>query len=403
MHLNRLLLILTLALGSAAAWADSGDVAKARELAFNGHRSDAIQLLEKYLESDPDDTDALTVYGSVLSWEGKYPEARAALRRVLAKNPTHGDALPALINVELWSGNPTTAEELASRGLLAKPEDTNLQLARARALRKMGRLPEALQVTNKLAASNPGQSSIASLRDDLLSDMRNWEVSTNNSYEIYSDHRSGRMENQLSILRRTSIGSFDLRFSRTDQYGIHSHLAELDTYLSVREGTYLNINGGYSPDANLYARYRFGGEIFQGLPKGFEVSAGARRLGFKEPVHFFTGSVSKYYHSWMFTARTFITPGVEGDSHSYMFTARRYGGDGQSYFGFRYGFGRAPVLTGSLNEIETLGSRSYALESNLRFFQRLEWRMRAGYSDEDRLNLIGLKHYTLSSSLGYKF
>lgn len=52
--------------------------------------------------------------GTVLSWEGRYDEARRELEAVLAGNPTHGDALPALINVELWSGHSAAAEELAN-------------------------------------------------------------------------------------------------------------------------------------------------------------------------------------------------------------------------------------------------------------------------------------------------
>lgn len=388
---------------SVAAWGAETELAKARDLAFNGHRAEAVKLLEDSLSKDPDDSDVLTLYGTILSWDGKYGEARAALKKVLAKNPTHGDALPALINVEMWSGNPEAAEELAARGLAAKPGDPALLIARARALRKMGRLNDAVLVVNKLVAEDPSQSAANSLREDILSDMRTWETTVNSSYEMYSDHRSGRLENVVGITRHTSIGSFALNAWQTNQYGISSKVLELDSYVTVRPGSYINLVGAYSPDAQLYSRYRAAGEWFQSLPKGLEASFGYKRLGFSSPVNVYTASVSKYWHSWLFNTRTYVTPGAAGDSHSYNFSARRYFSDGQSYLAARYGFGASPTISGSLSEIEVLGSHSYSLDANLLFARRLEWHLRAGYTREDQIYIVGLKHYLLQTSLGYKF
>jgi len=397
------LYLVALIFSAASLHAESGgDLARARELAFDGHRSQALGLLESYLKNDPDDTDALTFYGTVLSWDGRYAEARTALRKVLAKIPNHGDALPGLINVELWSGNPSRAEELAAAGLAAKPTDETLLLARARALRALGRLGEAMQVANKLVAAGPGTSA-ASFRENLLSEMRTWEVGIDSSYEMFSDHRSGRSETEASVTHHFSRGSLAADFYRTYQYGLTSNQVELDSYVSLRVGTYVNLTSAWSPDRQLYARYRYGGEVFQSLPKGFEISAGARRLVFSSPVNIFTGSLSKYYHSWLFTTRTYITPGAAGDSHSYQFSARRYKHDGLSYFGVRYGFGAAPVITGSLDEIAVLASQSVSAEANLRLAQRWEVRARAGYSAEDRLNLTGLGHYLVDAAVFYRF
>jgi cytochrome c-type biogenesis protein CcmH/NrfG len=81
---------------TAGAFADD-EVAKARALAFQGpqHRPEAIALLQARLATHPTDTDALTLYGTILSWEGRYAEAHTALQKVLDEDPTHSDALPA--------------------------------------------------------------------------------------------------------------------------------------------------------------------------------------------------------------------------------------------------------------------------------------------------------------------
>ncbi|MGD0134330.1 MAG: YaiO family outer membrane beta-barrel protein [Bryobacteraceae bacterium] len=54
------------------------------------------------------------------------------------------------------------------------------------------------------------------------------------------------------------------------------------------------------------------GELYQSLPEGFEVSGGFRRLGFASPLNVYTGSFSKYYHSWLIGARTYVTPASTG-------------------------------------------------------------------------------------------
>ena len=96
----------------------SGDpVADARKLATTGHRAEALQRLSAYLEFHATDTDARNLYGVVMSWEGRYDEARAQLQAVLERSPNNTDTLQALINLEMWSGREQAAEALARRAL----------------------------------------------------------------------------------------------------------------------------------------------------------------------------------------------------------------------------------------------------------------------------------------------
>lgn len=78
-------------------------VARARELAVAGDRSAALRLLEERLASTPADNDARTLYGIVLSWEGRYDEARRVLREAVAADPRNTDAREALARVDAWS------------------------------------------------------------------------------------------------------------------------------------------------------------------------------------------------------------------------------------------------------------------------------------------------------------
>ena len=77
---------------------------KAREAATSGRRAEALTMLEAHLDRTPRDVDARLLYGLVLSWEGRYDEARPVLQQVLAQAPAYTDARVALMNVEYLVG-----------------------------------------------------------------------------------------------------------------------------------------------------------------------------------------------------------------------------------------------------------------------------------------------------------
>jgi YaiO family outer membrane protein len=100
MIMRRLLLALCL---TTALFAQDDPVARARALAAAGEHEAALQLLETHLAAHPEDHDARTLYGTVLSWKGEYARARAELQRAAEADPNNADARAALANVEIWS------------------------------------------------------------------------------------------------------------------------------------------------------------------------------------------------------------------------------------------------------------------------------------------------------------
>src|SRR5580704_11932183 len=108
---------------------------RARTLSSNKHRPEALALLKTHLEESPTDVDARLLYGLMLSWEGRWDDAREALEAVLNQTPAYTDAALALANVELWSDHPEQADLTISRFLERTPRQIDLLLARARILR----------------------------------------------------------------------------------------------------------------------------------------------------------------------------------------------------------------------------------------------------------------------------
>jgi len=394
------LFVLCAGLSAAAPVADA--VAAARGLATGGKRPEALQLLEKRLAEEPADADARTLHGIVLSWDGRYDEARRDLEVVLARHRDYGDALRALINVEMWSDHPDRAEALARDALRRNPNDTALLLARAKALRALGQSREALATVRHLIDVDPGNQDAVSQERDLGDSLHHWTASFDHSSEWFSDGRAPWREEEMQLSRQTGLGSVIARFSEADRYSITSQQAEIDAYPHIRPGTYAYLNLGYSADAALYPRYHFGVELYQTLGRGWEGSVGFRQMHFGANVNIYTPSLTKYYGNWMFTGRVYLTPGSGGTSRSAGFQVRRYYGDGADYWGLRYGQGSSPAETQGIYDPQILNASSLTFEFRRALNRRLSMQCRWGFSREDRLSSIGLRHYLAETSIYYR-
>jgi YaiO family outer membrane protein len=378
-------------------------VARARALAVAGQHAESITLLEDSLVTSPGDSDARVLLGTVLSWEGRHDEARREFEAILAESPTHGDALPALINVELWSGHPGRAEELASRALRNRPNDTAMLLARARALSALERQTEARDTLDRLLLLDPRDDQARQMRRQVRAGLRFWQVRVGSSYEGFSDHRLAWRETQVSLSRATPIGSVILTGVRAQRFGLEDDQFEFEVYPRIRPGTYAYVAGAFSPDAVLFPEYRYAADLYQSLGAGFEGSVGFRKLGFGSGVNIYVGSLSKYYGRWLFIERTFLTPHSAGTSRSYHGSFRRYFGDAGTYVGMRYGRGGWREEVRNRNDFEVLDSDVVAAEATLVLRRRLELSVSGSHSREDRVERRDLRQYSLSSGLGFRF
>jgi YaiO family outer membrane protein len=378
-------------------------VRAARELAFHGHRDEALELLDKRLAERPTDSDALVLRGTILSWEGRYDEARNTLEGVLAQHPGHGDALPALINVEMWSDHPDRAEKLAREALRNDPNDSGLLLSQAKALRSLNRTREALQVIRHLLLIDPGNQNAVQMEQSMGDSLRRWTASIDHSSEWFSDGRTPWQEEQVQLSRQTSAGSLIARFDHANRFGDTSQQVEIDAYPHIRPGMYAYLNLGYSPDAMLYPRFRVGADLYQSLGHGFEATAGFREMHFGSDVHIYTAAVTKYRGNWMLTSRMYLTPDIVGTSRSVQVQARHYGSSVDNYFGVRFGYGSSPTEVTYLTDIQILDATSASVDFQRALGRHMRWSGRFGVSREDRVGSSGLMHYLANTSLDYRF
>jgi YaiO family outer membrane protein len=399
-----LLLAGTLAAAAPVPGAED-TLAHARDLAFSGkeHRAEALQVLERRLADSPGDNDARTFYGTVLSWEGRYDDARKQLTQVLQDHPYHSDALPALINVELWSDHPEQAEQLARDGLTRDPKNTGLMLQLARAQRNERRYRESVKTLDSLLLVEPNNPDARKMRRNSTFDSWKWEAGFTHTTDFLSGDRDSQYEDSLQLRGGTAVGSLIGRWSHASHFGFASNQFEVDMYPHIRPGTYMYLNFGASPDHELYPEYRLGADLYQSLHHGFEISGGYRRLKFVDSTNIFTWSVSKYYGDWLFSGRMYHTPDELGVSNSVQLGARRFfGGEGtHDYVEVKFSTGSSLAVARTALDVIGLRSTRVTLEGDKSFGH---WALNGKFGVGSEEQTFGtLKRYTAQGSLYYRF
>ena len=363
------LLALTLVGLSPRAMAQQDLVLHCRELAKNNDRAQALRLLGQRLAEAPDDLDARTLYGLILSWDARYSESRLQLQKVLAKSPNNTDAALALIHTELWAGNRDVARDLI----------------------------------DKYIKLNPGNSDFLGLRTSLKDNLPGLVLSTENSFDWFNKSVGTWTEYTDNLKAPVGGGSVITRFSRASRYNLQAVQGEIETYQTLRKGTYVYLNTGTALSGVLYPHYRIGAEVFQSLTHHWEISSGFRYLRFADPVTVYTASLTRYHKNWMFTGRTYLTPSLPGTSATYQCSGRRYFGDKTNYWGLLFSRGSTPVEIQSLNNIGILNETSIQGDLNKALSRHWAAGLRSSYGHEDRITFGAVRHVTANAYLSYGF
>jgi len=364
-------LLLILCLGSSRLVAQDDVIARARAAASAGDRPAGLALLESHLAGSPRDVDARLVYGLILSWEGRYDQARQALQDVLAQSPDYLDARVALMNVEWWSGRLTEARELV-RAVLSRDAGNT----------------QARHVQQRLDART-----------------RPWSMGVSYSHDTFNDQRESWQESAISVGRETPIGSLLVRGSQADRFGLTDQQVDVEFYPTFRAGTYAFVGVGIGADKILYPENRVSVDLYQALGGGFELSGGYRRLAFAEVTHIYLATLTKYAGDWMLTGKAFLVPDARlGDAWSYHGNLRRYfGAAGTSFIGagYSHGFSREePRGTGDLIRVNGDTVRGQA---EIDLSDRFRFSLSGSTSRQERALRDPLWQTTASAGLTVRF
>lgn len=356
---------------------------QARELAFDGDREGARQVLRELLDENPDHWDARILLGRTLAWDKRYAEAREELLIVVRAKPNYSDARNALVDVELWSDHPEVAIGFLDDGLASSPNNEDFLYKKAAAQRQLGMLRDAMITLDRLLDRNPSHERGAKMFASLRVRRAKNKFGLGYGYTDVDTLSSAWHGASAQLSRRTSLGSFALRANWSRRFDRTATQFEIDAYPRIMDGLYAYVNYGYSAD-KLYPKHRFGGELYANLPKGVELSAGFRRLQFGgSDVTIYTGTVAKYVGNWWISLRPYVTPKSIGTSQSYALTVRRYFGNRDTFIGLTAGTGSSPNDIQDVTDLTRLDSRKLGMRASWAFTDLFTLTLGARYGWEE--------------------
>ena len=324
-----------------------GLLIEARKAAFdNKDYPQAKAYLHKALRLSPDYADIKIFLGRIHAWSKEYDSARYYLAAVLKSSPDYTDASVALADVEYWNDDNSKALQIVEAGLQYKPASEELLLRKAKILKEMRRYAEAQVAVDKVLQSNKNSTEARSIANQIK------DLSIKNKIGLSYDYVS--FDKQFSdawhlasfdYTRTTGIGSITGRINYANRFKENGVQYEIEAYPRISNTFYTYVSAGYSDKVGVFPQWRGGFSLYANLPKSFEGELGFRYLKFSgDPTWIYTGYLGKYYKSWLFGVRAYLTPGTFTSvaSTSYTASARYYYGSADDVIGLNLGYGISP-------------------------------------------------------------
>jgi YaiO family outer membrane protein len=340
-------LLLTADIKGQDTTSSDGLLAEARKAAFEKNDyAQAKTYLYKALAISPGYADIKIFLGRIYTWSKQLDSARYFFNDVLVKDPGYEDASVAFASLEYWNDNNNEALRILDSALRYHPASEELLLLRAKVLNAERRYPEAQVAVDRLLTVNRNSAEGRSLANRIRETAVKNKIGFSYDY-VYFDkqfndpwHLSG-----FDYTRTTGIGSVSARINYANRFAENGVQYELEAYPRISETFYVYANIGYSDKIGVFPHWRSGFSLYANLPKSWEAELGFRYLKFSDdPVWVYTAYLGKYYKSWLFGARTYLTPSTFSDavSASYSVSARYYFGSADDYVGTVLGYGISP-------------------------------------------------------------
>ncbi len=331
-----------------------------RELAGAEKYEAAKKIGYSLHEAYPKDHDIALYLARIHGWQGEFDSAHAMVNLVLADDPLHQEAHAVRVDLAYWENDWANMAVYAQEALRVMPDSA------------VYREKLALARYNLSTGQDRPEVFVSYLYDHFSRPYtRNWHMIS----------AGARIPFRAGTLIPHVNGGFLAGADPPADYQLN-----LDAYLLLGRLNYLLAGYGISPGqgAMYLPNHRAALELWQVLPAGFGLSAGARYFYWDRHFTFLTFSGEKYAGNWWFSLRNYLFFKDYGVSGSYYATARRYFSDRYNYLTATLGYGTAPdepLLVAS--DLDRLSAVSFRLgfSRQIRFNLRLE--ASAGYAYEE--------------------
>lgn len=315
----------------------------ARKLAFNQQRKQAQDTLLNILTKYPDYHDIRSFLASTYAWDGDYKKARKEFAYVIEKAPENKENWIAAIKNESWSDAPYEALAMSKTALKVFPNDPEITLLKASALKNTDKPLEAQSTAKEILIKNPENQEAKEFLETLNSTMRTNTIGVRASVDLYSKVFDPMQYYTLSYGKQTKYGSIIGKVNFNRRFNENGAQVEVDMYPKITKGLYAYLNLGYA-NTFLFPDLRYGAELYKSLPHSLEISAGFRTLQYSTTTNIYTGSIGWYTGNSYWSLRPYFTPGDGGTSTSAAINYRKYRSNANNYMSFTYSMGVSPEV-----------------------------------------------------------
>ncbi len=306
----------------------------------------AKAYLYKAIAKSPNYADLRVFLGRIYTWTKNYDSARICFEEVLKQSPGYEDACIAYADMTYWNDDYQKSVSVSEEGLKYHPQSEDLLLRKARGLNILRRFQEADETVQQLVKLNKNNTEARALANRIRENATKNKIGVSYDFVTF-DKQFTDPWHLISVDygRTTGIGSVTGRITYANRFKTAGYQYELEAYPRISNTFYSYVGFGYSDQVGVFPHWRGGFSLYANLPKSYEAELGVRYLKFSgDPTWVYTGYIGKYYKSWLFGARTYITPSTFTStvSSSYNISARYYYSSADDMLGLNIGYGISP-------------------------------------------------------------
>lgn len=309
----------------------------ARELTFDRRFEEAQSICFEVLGLFPNDYDAKHLLGMGFAWMGKYEIARKIFNSILQTTFDSFELISSMIDLEIWDHQYDKALNLVEYGLDIYPNERSLLLKKAMIYQRTNKSDLATIILKKLLSLYPEDRDLQKSYFAMKGLIQLNAIGAGYSFSSYSEPSIRRWHMFSSSYYHTNeygsfIGKVNSGYVAHDKTNFMEGGGvqfEIDAYPVIPEKKrYFYLNYGYSPN-KVFARHRFGVNIYQDISNGWEYSAGLNYNYYKNSidtthVFIFRVGVNKYWNSIMAGIGYTMAPSFGRLSHGYSLIARKF-------------------------------------------------------------------------------
>ncbi len=357
----------------------------ARGYAYSGQWSKALDLLERMLELYPQNLDLMLFRSRVLSWEGHYDKAEAGYEEILRIDSENTEAMTGLAELKSWQKKYADAIEDYQKILRFEPDNQDIYFRIGRIYQWDGNFAKAKQFYAKACELDPENAEYRwALKSANPIFTNNYELRYQYKNEGFSDERGNYIDHHVvfSIKISPDIGSLHLKYNQTQRFGERDSLFGLELYPHLWKKAYGYVDLNYSPEAVHYPRTSYLFEVYQSFLDAAEISLGYRRMNFEnEAVPVYLGSVGYYMGNYYPFVRWYYTPEEEGTNFSWFVNVRRYFTK-DNYVALGYGQGSRPFDIITIEDVLVKKSWIFLTEWDWYFWKRIRLKVQFSHRRE---------------------